>query len=196
MSAKLNHESWLEPRIEVELAELRERVAQLERQYKTAPKPNALCMCIFSGELDKLLTAFMIATSAAASGMSVSMFFTFWGTAALKKAGPQSLGKGFVEKLFGWLLPGGLHKRKLSKMDMGGLGRHVVAHLMRQKKTADLPTLVAMARETDVQIYLCDMSMSLMGIRQEELIDYPYAGVCGATHFVSLASDATTTLFI
>ncbi len=185
MSVIPSPEPTLDPTVE---DELKERVAKLEQQCKAAADPNALCMCVFSGELDKLLAAFMIATSAAASGMKVSTFFTFWGTAALKKAGPQSPGKRFMEKVFGWMPPGGLHKRRLSKMDMGGLGRQMITHVMKQQQAADLPTFIAMARETDVQICLCSMSMSLMGIRQEELIDCPYAGICGATHFVGLAT--------
>jgi peroxiredoxin family protein len=178
------------------VAELTRRVQELERQVKAGPDTNALSLMVFSGEMDKLLAAFTLATGAGACGMQVSVFLTFWGTAALKKAASQSTDKSLVEKLFGWMLPGGLHKRKLSKLDMGGLGRWMMVREMRRKRVPDLPALVELAQELGVQLYVCDTSMSLMGIRREELIDYPNLQCCGAAHFLEMASRANTTLFI
>jgi len=179
-----------------ELDELSKRVAALENRFETAPDSDSLSMVVFSGELDRVLAALVIATGAAACGMTVSMFFTFWGTAALKKAGPQAAGKTLIERMFGWMLPGGFHKLKLSKMDMMGIGRRMMAAEMRKKQTPDLSTLIDIARESDVEINICDMSMSLMGIRKEELIEYPGLSFCGVARFLELSSKASTTLFI
>jgi len=172
------------------------RLEVLERQMKAAPQANALSMVVFSGELDKLLAAFVIATGAAACGMRVSMFFTFWGTAALKKAGPQGRGKTWIEWMFGWMLPGGFGRRRLSKLDMCGLGRRLMAGEMRKKNIPDLPTLVELAGQSGVDISICEMSMNLMGIRPEELIDYPSLKYCGVAGFLQAASTSNTTLFI
>ncbi|MCP4787412.1 MAG: hypothetical protein GY903_19280 [Fuerstiella sp.] len=155
-----------------------------------------MSMVVFSGELDKLLAAFVIATGAAACGMKVSMFFTFWATAGLKKSGPQVKGKSVVERMFGWMLPGGFGKRKLSKMDMCGVGRQMMAREMEKKNVASLPELIEAAKELEIEVNVCEMSMSLMGIRAEELIDFPGMGYCGVARFVEQSSSSNTTLFI
>lgn len=179
-----------------DIAALRARVEKLELQLGAAADEKRLSMLVFSGELDKLLAAFTLAVGAAACGMRVSMFFTFWGAAALKKDGPQARSKSLVERIFGWLLPGGLARRRLSRLDMAGVGRAIIAREMREKQIPDLPALIAMAAEAGVELYLCDMSMSLMGIRSEELIDYPGREVCGVAHFADLAASSQATLFI
>lgn len=177
-------------------ATLLQRIEALERQVQAAPQANAISLVVFSGELDKLLAAFVIATGAAACGMKVSMFFTFWGTAALKKAGPQARGKSWIEWMFGWMLPGGFNRRPLSKLDLCGLGRRLMAREMRMKNVPDLATLVELAAQSGVEITICEMSMSLMGIRPEELIDYPNLKYCGVAGFLQTASSSNTTLFI
>ncbi len=175
---------------------LERRIEELESRLQRAPDANSMSMVVFSGELDKLLAAFVIATGAAACGMKVSMFFTFWASAALKKSGPQSSGKSIVERMFGWMLPGGYGKRKLSKMDMLGIGRRMMTREMAKKNVASLPELIDAAKELGVEINVCEMSMSLMGIRPEELIDYPEMGFCGVARFVEQSSSSNTTLFI
>lgn len=179
-----------------DIAALRARVEKLERQLAAAGDEKRLSMLVFSGELDKLLAAFTLAVGAAACGMRVAMFFTFWGAAALKKDGPQAGRKSIVERIFGWLLPGGLGRRRLSRLDMAGVGRAIVAREMRHKQIPDLPALIAMAAEAGVELYLCDSSMSLMGIKPEELIDYPGREICGVAHFADLAANSQATLFI
>ena len=179
-----------------DISALQTRLEKLERQFAAATEEKRLSMLVFSGELDKLLAAFTLAVGAAACGMRVSMFFTFWGAAALKKDGPQAGRKSFVERIFGWLLPGGMGRRRLSRLDMAGVGRAIIAREMRHKQIPDLPALIAMAAESGVELYLCDMSMSLMGIRPEELIDYPGRQVCGVAHFADLAANSQATLFI
>lgn len=177
-----------------EVQQLEERIAALEASQ--ANVSNTFQLLVFSGERDKLLAAFVMATGAAASGMRVRMFFTFWGTASLKKSKAQVGTKSLVERAFGWMLPGGVRQTKLSKMDMAGIGRQLMSVEMKKKGVADLPQLIDLAGELGVEIQVCEMSMELMGIRAEELIEYPCLDYCGVATFVDQASDANTTLFI
>lgn len=181
---------------DAEVALLRARIERLERDVRAQQPDYGLSVLVFSGELDRLLAAFTTAVGAAACGQRASMFFTFWGAAALKKQGAQAPGKTFIERMFGWMLPGGLHRRPLSRLDMAGAGRAIIGREMRRKQIADLPALIAMAAETGVEIYFCEMSMDLMGIRAEELIDYPGARSCGVAQFIDLASRSRSTLVI
>ena len=182
-----------------ELAAVLERLDRLEGRVAAAGRraadTNALNLLVFSGSRDKLLAAFVMGTGAAACGMSVKMFFTFWATPALRRGG-QVGRKSAVERAFGWMLPGSFRKTPLSQMDMGGLGRAMLAREMRRKNVADLDELVATASELGVEISVCEMSMRLMGITREELIDYPGLSFCGVAKFVDDASRANTTLFI
>jgi peroxiredoxin family protein len=157
---------------------------------------DRLCLIVFSGEMDKLLAAFVLATGAAASGMSVSMFFTFWGTAALKKGRFQIKGKPWMERMFGWMTPSGLQNVPLSQLNMCGIGRWLIRREMKHKKVPDLPQLMEMAGELGVEILICEMSMSLMGIRLEELIDYPNRKIVGVAYCLNACGEARTTLFI
>jgi peroxiredoxin family protein len=159
-------------------------------------REDRLCLLVFSGELDRLLAAFMMATTAAACGTKVSMFFTFWGTVALKRAGRQAGQKRFVERLLGWMLPGGLERRKLSHLDFSGLGRRMMQAEMRRKRIPSLTDLVALAAESDVELLVCESSLSLMGIRRDELLDYPRLTCCGAAHFLDTASRSRLTLMV
>jgi peroxiredoxin family protein len=167
----------------------------VENMNANPPAENRLCLIVFSGEMDKLLAAFVLATGAAASGMSVSMFFTFWGTAALKKGRRQINGKPWIERMFGWMMSG-LENAPLSKLNMGGIGKWLIRREMKRKKVPDLPQLVEMAGELGVEMLVCEMSMSLMGIRQEELIDYPGRKFVGVAYCLNQCTNARTTLFI
>ena len=182
-----------------ELSEVLERLERLEGRVAAAGEraadTNALNLLVFSGSRDKLLAAFVMGTGAAACGMSVRMFFTFWATPALRRGG-QVGKKSVVERAFGWMLPGSFRKTPLSQMDMGGLGRAMLAREMKRKNVADLNQLVDTASELGVEISVCEMSMRLMGINREELIDYPGLSYCGVAKFVDDASRANTTLFI
>ena len=178
------------------LANLNERVKSLEERLNRAPNADALNLLVFSGERDRLLAAFVMATGAAACGQSVSMFFTFWATPALRKPSASSAGKSLVERAFGWMLPKGLGQTKLSQMDFGGIGRAMMSREMRNKKIADLDQLLTTAADLGVEIRVCDMSMQLMGIRREELIDYPKLEMCGVASFAESCCEANTTLFI
>ncbi|TWT77740.1 hypothetical protein Pla123a_15360 [Posidoniimonas polymericola] len=173
------------------------RLEHLERLVASSRvDPNRMNLLVFEAHRDRLLAAFVMATGAAACGMEVSMFFTFWGTAALKKGGPQFGKKSIVERAFGWMLPGSAGATKLSKMDMCGIGRALMSREMKRKNIADLGELIQTAAELGVKIRVCEMSMQLMGIRREELIDYPNIEFCGVASFVDEAAAANTTLFI
>ncbi|MCA9084815.1 MAG: DsrE/DsrF/DrsH-like family protein [Planctomycetaceae bacterium] len=176
--------------------ELTRRVESLERRLAESPDPNSINLLVFDGSRDKLLAAFVMATGSAACGFRVNMFFTFWATAALRKNGPQFGRKSLVERAFGWMLPRGFAATKLSRMDMCGVGRCLMSREMRKKNVADLNELLSTAAELDVKISVCEMSMQLMGIRREELIDYPELSYCGVASFADLAAKANTTLFI
>jgi peroxiredoxin family protein len=157
---------------------------------------DAVTLCVFSNDLDKLLAAFSIATGAAACGLRVSMFFTFWGTTLLRREAPQTTGKRLVERMFGWMLPAGPRQLSLSRMHMGGIGRALIGREMRRKGIPALADMIEMAKSSGVEILACSMSMDLMGIRKEELLDYPNLRICGATQFVDMAADGNVTLFV
>lgn len=183
-----------------EIARLQSRVESLDAHLADIEArmadANQLNLLVFDGSRDKLLAAFVMATGAAACGMEVKMFFTFWATAALRKGGPQFGKKSLVERAFGWMLPGSMKGTKLSQMDMGGVGRKLMAAEMKKKNVADLDELIQTAADLGVKIQVCEMSMQLMGIRREELRDYPELGYCGVASFVDDAAKSNTTLFI
>ncbi len=174
------------------ITKLEQRLSQLEERISS----DRLTLVVFSGELDRLLASFVIANGAAACGMQVTMFFTFWGAASLKKNGRQGRGKTAVERMFGWMLRGGVRRCKLSRLDMLGLGRRIMRREMARKNVADLPELIETAADLGVQIRVCEMSLSLMGIRREELIDYPHMEFCGVAGMLDHAGDSNATLFI
>jgi len=178
-----------------ELQQLQSRITNLEQKAESQANTNAINFLVFDGSRDRLLAAFVMATGAAACGMEVKMFFTFWATASLRK-GKQIGKKSFVEWAFGWMLPGSLNTTKLSQMDMGGMGRMLMEREMKKKNISDLNSLVETAANLGVKISVCEMSMRLMGIRREELIDYPGLSFCGVASFVDDAAGANTTLFI
>lgn len=179
------------------IAQLEQRVIRLEHAAaEPKPDPNRLNLLVFDGHQDRLLAALVIATGAAAVGMHVTMFFTFWGTAALRKSGAAGGRKSWVERAFGWMLPRSARRAKLSKLDLCGVGRALLQREMRKKNIADVETLIQVAADLDVHIRVCDMSMQLMGIHREELIDYPGLDFCGVASFVDDAASSNTTLFI
>lgn len=194
------NELTLPSQTNVSMDDLVARIDGLERLVKTqaenAADTNALNMLVFDGSRDRLMAAFVMATGAAACGMQVSMFFTFWASSALRKGGPQVGKKTLVERAFGWMLPGSAAKTRLSQMDMGGIGRFLMEREMKRKNVSDLNQLIQTAAELGVEISVCEMSMQLMGIRREELIDYPNLGFCGVAQFVDQSAKANTTLFI
>lgn len=156
---------------------------------------NNVSIVLFSGDLDKVLAAFIIATGAAASGMQVNIFFTFWGLAALRKDGPGAKKKSFIGKLFGMMLPKGAKKLALSQMNMAGMGTAMIKGVMRGQKVASLPELMEIALELGVHMHPCEMSMNLMGLKKEELLTGIEESV-GVATYIAQASASHMTLFI
>lgn len=149
---------------------------------------------VFSGDLDKVLASFIIANGAAAMGRPVTMFFTFWGLTALRKAEKQPVRKSLVESMFGIMLPRGSKKLKLSKMNMGGMGTAMMKKIMNDKNVDSLETLIKKAMNSGVKIVACTMSMDVMGIRPEELIHGVELGGVGA--YLGDAEESNVNLFI
>jgi peroxiredoxin family protein len=178
--------------IDKEVASLKQQMNDL----KNETEKNKLSMVVFSGELDKLLAAFIIATGAVAMGMEAVMFFTFWGTAALRKKKSKVKGKDFFSKMFGFMLPKGASKVKLSKMNMGGMGAMMMKKLMKKKNVQSLEQMMDLAAELGVKIYICEMSMDLMGFKREEMIDYPGRYFVGVAKFLEEASGSKIQHFI
>jgi len=160
------------------------------------PTPNGLSMVVFSGDLDKVLAAMIIANGAAAMDLPVSVFFTFWGLNILRKGGPIHVQgkKTTTEKMFGSMMPRGPEHLHISKMNMAGLGTRMIKKEMAKKHVMSLAQLIASAQEQGVRFIACTMSMDLMGIHKEELIDgITYANV---GTFIDAADKSRMTLFI
>ena len=148
----------------------------------------------FSGDMDKAIAAFIIANGAAAYDHEVTMFFTFWGLNALRKDQPVPVKKGFLEKMFAKMMPRGVNKLGLSKMNFAGIGPKLINHVMKKHNALSLPELIELAKEQGVKLVACTMTMDLLGLKKEELIDgIEYAGVAA---YLGDASEAKVNLFI
>ncbi|WP_319200415.1 CoA-disulfide reductase [uncultured Ilyobacter sp.] len=151
-------------------------------------------MVVFSGDLDKILASFIIANGALAMGKKVSMFFTFWGLNALRKENYTNKNKGVIDKMFGMMMPKGVNKLKLSKMNMGGMGTAMMKYVMKEKNVDSLEKLMKTYLENGGKITACTMSMDVMGIAKEELIEgIEYGGVAS---YLGDSQEAYSNLFI
>ena len=178
--------------IESQMEELKTQLGALQKKAAS----NKLAMVVFSGDLDKALAAFIIATGSVAMGMEAVMFFTFWGTPILRDKKKNVGGKDTMGKMFGTMLPKGAGDVKLSKMNMGGMGTAMMKSLMKKKTVASLEEMIALAEELEVKIYVCEMSMDLMGFKREEMIDYKGLDFAGVATFLAEAADSRVQLFI
>ncbi|NCC87500.1 MAG: pyridine nucleotide-disulfide oxidoreductase [Clostridia bacterium] len=149
---------------------------------------------VFSGDLDKAIASFIIANAAAAMGRKVSMFFTFWGLNVLRKSEKVDADKDFMGKMFGKMMPRGSKKLTLSKMNMGGMGAKMIRGVMRDKNVDSLEDLIKLAQSNGVELLACSMSMDVMGIKQEELIDG--VKLAGAAAMIANAEESDMSLFI
>ncbi len=156
---------------------------------------NAITLVVFSGDLDKLLAAFIIATGAAASGMQVNMFFTFWGLKLIQQQGKKVRGVNWKQRMFGWMVRPGPDKRTISKLNMGGMGTAMLKQIMNKSKIPDLKEMLATANSLDVKMTACTTSMGVMGIPKENLIP-EVTNVAGVTSFLVDARESSVTLFI
>lgn len=149
---------------------------------------------VFSDDLDKALASFVIANGAASTGKKVSMFFTFWGLNVIKKSQKPAVEKDIWGRMFSWMLPSDSKALKLSQMNMMGIGSKMMRFLMKKKKINSLESLIAQAREQGVEFIACTMSMDVMGVKQEELLDDVTLG--GVATYLERTEEANLNLFI
>lgn len=155
---------------------------------------NDKTFIVFSGDLDKTIASFIMANGAAALGRNVTMFFTFWGLNILRKAKKVRVRKNFIEKMFGIMMPRGTTKLGLSKMNMLGAGPKMIRAIMKKKGISSLEQLIQDALDHGVRIVACQMSMDIMGIHKEELIDGVELG--GVATFIGSGEKSDISLFI
>lgn len=149
---------------------------------------------VFSDDLDKALASFVIANGAASTGKKVSMFFTFWGLNVIKKSQKPAVEKDIWGRMFSWMLPSDSKALKLSQMNMVGIGSKMMRFLMKKKKIDSLESLIAQAREQGVEFIACTMSMDVMGVKKEELLDDVTLG--GVATYLERTEEANLNLFI
>jgi len=170
----------------------------IKRKENTTPietsNKNGATLVVFSGDFDKAIASFIIATGAASMGKEVTMFFTFWGLNILKKKGKGKVNKDTMEKMFDVMLPSHAGKLPLSQMNMMGMGPAMIKQIMKKHNVDDLETLIANAINMGVRVVACAMSMELMGIKKEEFIDGVEIG--GVASYLGAADDSGLNLFI
>lgn len=154
---------------------------------------NRATLVVFSGDLDRVMAALVIATGAGAMGMDVSMFFTFWGLTALKK-GRRLDGKNLLEKAFAAMTPAGIGGLPVSRLNFAGAGARMLRQMMKQKDVVSVEELFEVARESGVRLVACTMSMDVMGIQPDELVDGLELG--GVATYLGDAADSKVTLFV
>ena len=151
-------------------------------------------LILFSDNLDKTLATFVLANGAAATGKKVSIFFTFWGLNAIKKTDKPRVKKDIWGRMFGWMLPSDSTKLALSQMNMLGIGARMMRYLMKRKGVDSLETLRQQAIDNGVEFIACQMSMDVMGVKREELLDEVTVG--GVATYMERAEQANVNLFI
>ncbi|WP_035290970.1 CoA-disulfide reductase [Clostridium sp. KNHs214] len=167
--------------------------ATADKCDKISSKDNKT-MVVFSGDLDKAIASFIIANGAASMGKKVTMFFTFWGINILRKDEKVNVNKNFIEKMFGNMMPRGSKRLKLSNMNMAGMGSKMIRNIMKKHNVSSLEELIQSAIKNGVEIVACQMSMDLLGLRKEELIDDVKIG--GVGYYLGEAEDSNVNLFI
>lgn len=159
-----------------------------------AEQKKKTTIVLFSGDYDKAMAAYIIANGAAAYDHEVTIFHTFWGLNALRKDGEVYVKKGFLEKMFGKMMPKGADKMGISKMNFAGMGPKMIKHVIKKHNAMTLPQLIEMAQEQDVKLVACTMTMDLLGLQEEELMDgIDYAGVAA---YLADAEEGNVNLFI
>lgn len=178
-------------------AHIRKGCTDAERQSGVCAVPESMdskTIVVFSGDLDKAIASFVIANGAASMGRKVTMFFTFWGLNILRKDRYVKVKKGFMDKMFGMMMPRGSRKLGLSRMNMAGMGPRLIRKVMRDKNISSLEELIEQARQNGVKLMACNMSMDVMGIKREELIDGIEVG--GVAAYLGEAEKSNVNLFI
>lgn len=162
-------------------------------QVKSAPVKEKT-MVVFSGDLDKAIASFIIANGARAMGNEVTMFFTFWGLNILRRPEPVNVRKDFMASMFSKMMPRGSKKLGLSKMNMAGMGAKMIRKVMNDKNISSLEELIKTGIDSGIRVVACQMSMDVMGITKEELIDGVEIG--GVATYLDAADDSNVNLFI
>ncbi|HXF92919.1 MAG TPA: DsrE/DsrF/DrsH-like family protein [Nitrospiraceae bacterium] len=165
-------------------------LAELERT-----KPDKVTIVLLSGDMDRAMAAFIIATGAAAMGMEVTMFFTFWGLNVIRKDGATTTAKDWLRRMFGWLNKGGASRLPLSRFHFWGLGTKMMHKVMRDHRMPGIPELMQMAQDLGVRFIACTTTMGLMGVSKETLID-GVDQLAGVTTYLAEAKQGSVNLFI
>ncbi|EKE03052.1 MAG: hypothetical protein ACD_20C00279G0001 [uncultured bacterium] len=165
------------------------------QNHKEAGQPkNNKTLVVFSNDLDKALASFIIANGAAAAGGEVTMFFTFWGLNILRKPESVKVNKNLLDRMFGFMMPKGAGKLLLSKMNMLGMGTLMMKYVMKQKNVATLQELIQQAKDQGIKLIACQMSLDVMGLKLEELVDG--VEVAGVASYINSAENSSVNLFI
>jgi len=175
--------------LEERLRDLEKRLAMVEGQAAE----DRVALIVFSGDLDRVLAAFIIATGAAAMGQQVSMFFTFWGLSVLKKD-KQLSGKSLFQRMMTLMTPGSSESLPVSRMNYFGAGARMLRAMMKQRNASSLEEMISLARELGVRMIACEMSRDVMGIKDSELVAGLESG--GVASFLADALKSRTSLFI
>ncbi|MHB0970569.1 MAG: DsrE/DsrF/DrsH-like family protein [Thermoanaerobaculia bacterium] len=174
-----------------QIEELREEVNELRER---TPLDKA-AIIVFSGDLDHLLAALVLATGAAAAGLETTMFFTFWGLSALKRNGAGGMSaKSLKEKMFAMMTPGSTKALPTSQMNFFGMGASMMRQMMKEKDVSSVEEMMEMACELGVKRIACTMSMDVMGVDRKELVDDIELG--GVAAFMAEATRARVSLFV
>ena len=171
-----------------------ESMVNISKEKTLVQKPNGQTIVVFSGDLDKAIASFIIANGAATMGKKVTMLFTFWGLNILRKPEKVSVSKSLIEKAFGIMMPRGSKKLGLSRMNMAGIGGKMIRGVMKNKNILSLEDLIQAALDSGIELVACTMSMDVMGIKEEEIIDGVTYG--GVGYYLGEAEDSNVNLFI
>lgn len=178
----------------IQVVEIEKAAPQVVEATQPQTSEQGKTLILFSDDLDKTLATFVLANGAAATGKKVSIFFTFWGLNAIKKVRKPKVKKDIFGRMFGWMLPADSTQLALSKMNMLGIGSKMMRYLMRKKGVDSLETLRQQAIDQGVEFIACQMSMDVMGIKREELLDNVTVG--GVASYMERAEQANVNLFI
>lgn len=178
----------------IQIVEIEKAAPQVVEATQPQISEQGKTLILFSDDLDKTLATFVLANGAAATGKKVSIFFTFWGLNAIKKVRKPKVKKDIFGRMFGWMLPADSTQLALSKMNMLGIGSKMMRYLMRKKGVDSLETLRQQAIDQGVEFIACQMSMDVMGIKREELLDNVTVG--GVASYMERAEQANVNLFI
>ncbi len=180
--------------VELQKGQGEKLVQETSSSINQGPFKKEKTMVVFSGDLDKAIASFIIANGARAMDNEVTMFFTFWGLNILRKPEPVSVTKDFMAKMFSSMMPRGSKKLGLSKMNMLGMGPKMIRKVMDTHNISSLEELIKTGVDSGIRIVACQMSMDLMGITKEELIDGVEIG--GVATYLDAADDSNVNLFI